>query len=302
MVKELIITLNPGPQEGHYSPGSTITGSLTIEVDKPKNYKALEVYLQGKGKVSWTEGSGQYSVTYSQSEVYVNQKLTLWSSEDSHDETFPVGSYTYQFQFVLPDTCPSSYRSCIGKISYKIKGLISTGQFKLDHKVKHPITVSELISVAPSDGARFEKTKTVGCGLCVSGHVTYNAQLSSTSFTVGEEIPVSWYVENGSGRQVTLRCSLQEKITYFAKGKHRGETSILSSQSDAAIPPHSVRDATVRVSVPPCRPAITHSSIIKSEFRLVATVVIPGAISSSNVVPVTIGNMSTSQQEPRTIY
>ena len=302
MVKKLSITLNPGPLGVHYNPGSTITGSLTIEVDKPKKYKALEVYLLGKGKVQWTEGSGEHNETYSASEVYANQMLTLWRSEDSPDETFPVGRHTYQFQFVLPDTCPSSYSSSIGNISYEIEGLISTGLFKFDHNVKHPFTVSEFISVAPSAGVRFEKRKTVGCGFCMSGEITYNAQLPSTSFTIGEEIPVSWYVENGSGRRVTLQCSLREKITYFARGKSRRKTNILSSQSDVAIPPHSVRDATVCVTIPPCRPAVTHSSIIKSEFLLVATVAIPWAINSNNVVPVIIGNTSISQPEPRAIY
>ena len=302
MVKELGITLNPGPQEGHYSPGSTITGSLMIKVDKPKKYKALEVCLLGTGRVRWSQGSGDKRRTYSASEVYVSEKLILWRSEDSPNGTFPVGRHTYPFQFVLPPTCPSSYISQIGNISYEIEGSISTGLFKFDHKVKHPLTVSEVVSVAPSAGVRFERRKKVGCGLCVSGEITYNLQLPSTSFTIGEEIPVSWYVENGSGRQVTLQCSLREKITYLARGRSRGNIIILSAQSDLAIPPRSVRDTTICVPVPPCRPAMTRSNIIRSEFLLVATVVIPWANDSNNVLPVTIGNTSILQREPRTIY
>ena len=289
MVKELSITLNPGPLEGHYSPGSTITGSLMIEVDKPKRYKTLEVCLQGKGKVQWSAKK----VTYSASEVYVNEKLPLWRSEDSPSDTFPVGKHTYQFQFVLPATCPSSYSSHTGNISYKVKGLISTGHFKSDHKVKHPLTVSEFISVTPSAGVRFEKRKTVRCGLCVSGDITYNVQLPSTSFIIGEEIPVSWYVENGSGRRVTLRCSLLEKITYFTQGERLCDINILLSQSDLyAIPPHSVGDTTVHVPIPSYNPIVTRSNIIQSELLLVATVVIPWAINSLIVIPLTVANQS----------
>ena len=302
MVKELSITLNPGPVGGHYSPGSTITGSLIIKVDKPKKYKALEVCLLGTGKVRWTDGSGYDEITYSASEVYVNQKLTLWRSEDSPNGTFPVGRHTYQFQFVLPTTCPSSYVSRIGNISYEIEGLISTGLFKFDHKVKHPFTVSEVVSVAPSAGVRFESHKKVGCGPCVFGEITYNLQLPSTSFIIGEEIPVSWYMENGSGRQVTLQCSLREEIKYFAQGKCRGNITILSAQSDLAIPPRSVRDTTIRVPIPPCSPAVTHSNIIRRVFLLVATVVIPWANDSINAIPVTIGNTRILQREPMTMY
>ena len=302
MVKELSITLNPRPVGGCYSPGSIITGSLIIKVDKPKKYKALGVYLLGTGKVRWTERRGDDETTYSASEVYVSEKLILWRSEDSPNGTLPVGRQTYPFQFVLPATCPSSYISQIGNISYEIEGLISTGLFKFDHKVKHPFTVSEFISVAPSAGVRFERRKKVGCGLCVSGDITYNVQLPSTSFIIGEEIPVSWYVENGSGRQVTLQCSLREEIKYFAKGKSRGNIIILSAQSDLAIPPRSVRDTTIRVPIPPCSPAVTHSNIIRRVFLLVATVVIPWANDSINAIPVTIGNTRILQREPMTMY
>ena len=303
MVKELSITLDPTPEGGSYSPGSAIRGSLTIEVDKPKRYKFIEVNLLGKGKVRWSEGGAgntgrnfsdqQNRTHYSASEEYVNQKITLWMCDDPPNDTLSVGRHTYRFRFVLPDNCPSSYSSIIGNISYKIKGLISTGHFKLDHKVKHPITVRELITAAPSAGVRLEKRKTVGCGLCMSGDITYNAQLPSTSFTIGEEIPVSWNVENGSGRRVTLRCSLREKITYFAGGSSRSNTKLVSCPSNVAIPPRSVRDATVSVPIPSCRPAITHSNIIRSEFLLFAAVAIPWACNSNNTIPVTIGNTNT---------
>ena len=297
MVKELSITLNPGPLGVQYSPGSTITGSLTIEVDKPKNYKSLDVCLLGKGKVEWSEGGGDSRITYSSSEVYVNKKLTLWRSEDSPEGTFPVGRYTYQFQFVLPTTCPSSYSSGIGSISYEIGGSIFAR-----NKVKHPFTVIELVSVAPSAGVHKRKRAIVGCELCVSGGLAYDTQLPRTSFTAGEEIPVSWNVENGSGRRVTLQCSLQEEITYFARGERRSSVNTLSFQkSDLAIPPHSMRETTISVPIPPCRPAMTRSNIIRSEFLLVAIVGIPWDSDSHIEIPVKIGNQTILQQETETI-
>ena len=296
MVKELSIILNPGPLGGSYSPGSTLTGSLTIEVNEAKDYKTLVVNLVGKGKVQWTEGTGQYAVTYTASEVYVSEKLTLWKSEDSPNGTFPAGRHTYPFQFVLPATCPSSYSSRIGKISYEVEGRISTGLFKFDHTIKHLFNVCEVVSFAPSDSVRFEKHKTVGCGLCVSGEVSYSVQLPSTSYTVGEEIPVSWYVENGSGRRVTLRCSLKEKIFYSAAGRIYGSVNILAIRSDITVPPNSVSgDTTMQVTIPPCRPAMTRSTIITSEIIMVASVVIPRAINSHIEIPLKIGNQSFHQ-------
>ena len=304
MVKELSITLNPIPVGGRYIAGSTITGSLTIEVDKPKQYKTIEICLLGKSKVKWSEGSAETRTINSASEVYVNEKLTLWRSEDSPNGTFPVGRHTYPFEFVLPATCPSSYSSVIGNISYEIEGSIYSGLFRCDHKVKQPITVSEVVSVAPSAGVRFERRKTVGCELCVSGAVTFNAQLPTTSFTIGEEIPVSCYVENGSGRQVHLRCSLLEKITYFARGSSHNVTYAITKQSNVAIPPHSETDSTDNIPIPLCRPAITHCNIIKSEFIVTVVVTTPWSITATSPcidIPVKIGNQSSIQQESRTI-
>ena len=296
MVKELSITLNSEPLGGNYSPGSTISGSLTIEVDEAKDYKTLAVNFLGKGRVHWSEGSNENRRTYFASEEYVNETLVLWKSEDSPDGTFPVGRYTYPFEFVLPATCPSSYSSPIGKISYEVEGRISTGLLKFDHTVKHPFNVCELVSVEPSNSVRFEKRKTVGCGLCVSGEVSYSVQLPSTGYTAGEEIPVSWYVENGSGRRVTLRCSLKEKIMYFARGGTNRIIKTLATQSGITVPPHGMSgDTTMQFTIPPCRPALTCSNIIKSEFFIVATVVIPRAINSNIDIPVTIGNVSFQQ-------
>ena len=78
MVKELSITLNPRPIGEQYSPGSTLTGSLTVEVDEPKDYKALVVNLIGECKVEWSEGSKENRVIYSASEAYVSEQLVLW--------------------------------------------------------------------------------------------------------------------------------------------------------------------------------------------------------------------------------
>ena len=52
MVKKVSITLNPGPVEGVYLAGSIISGVLTVETDKPKNYEKIVIRLLGRGTVS----------------------------------------------------------------------------------------------------------------------------------------------------------------------------------------------------------------------------------------------------------
>ena len=191
---------------------------------------------------------------------------------------------------LLPANCPSSFSSDIPNITYEIEGLISTGPFKFD-----PFIVTEVISATPSPSVCFDDRTTVGCRLCVSGDVAYTVELPRTSFTVGEEIPVNWYVENGSGRRVTLLCVLREEMVFLASGSQRSARNILSSQSDLTVPPHRASEVVVCVPVPPCRPAITCSNIIKSSFWLDLTVGIPRDNDSGFTIPVTIGNASLLQ-------
>ena len=299
MVKELSITLHPGPVEGHYSPGSILTGSLTVEVDKAREYKTLVVCVQGEGSVKWSEGSGKDKKTYSADKVYLNEQQVIWKKQDSPYGIFPVGKYTYQFEFTLPATCPSSFSSRIGNINYFIVASLCAKNQEFDHKVRKSFNVSKEVSIAPSAGGSFEKHRTVGSKFCMSGDITYSAQLPSAGYIVGDEIPVSWYMENGSGRQVTAEFSLKEKITYFANGKSTSSEKILSSQNDLDVSPHSMRDTTIYLPIPHCRPAMTNSSIVKSEFLLAVTVMVSWASDSCHTIPVKIGNQRPPQQEGR---
>ena len=304
MVKNLKINLCHGPVKGVFTPGSTVAGILTVVVEEPKNYKRIVVRIKGSGHTSMWERSGEYSYEVHSDEDYVNLYQVVWKSEDSPDGVLPAGTHVYPFQIELPHQCPSTFDpSAYGYISYEIKGLVETGQLKLSHTVTRSIRVVEVVSVGPPDCEhypfRIEKQKRVGCGLCLSGDISCSIKLPKTRFTVGEDIPVIWYVENGSGRRVSLRCSLVEEITFYTTNKFKSTTNTIVSQRGVSIPRHSVREnATVSVLIPPCRPAMTHSTLIKSKFRLVAAVVIPGATNLVTRIPVTIGNDSLFQQQP----
>ena len=137
MVKELSITLNPGPIGGSYCPGSTLSRFLTIQVDKPKHYKTIIVQVEGKASVYWTEGGDENSspTIYSSGEVYINQQIVLWRSDLSPSGTFPPGRFTYPFQFILPANCPSSFSSDIANITYEIEGGYPQGHSSLITKL-----------------------------------------------------------------------------------------------------------------------------------------------------------------------
>ena len=302
MVKRFSVTLDPGPIKGVYTTWSTVLGSLTVEVDKPKYYEKITVHLSGQGRVYWSS-AGRNSIEKKESEDYINLQQVVWKKEHSHNGTLQAGTHIFPFQFGIPFCCPSSYHSRVASISYNIIGVIAKRQDKSGHTVKHPFEVIEVVSTDPSSShaTRVEKRKTVGFEPLKSGVINYSVQLASTSYTVGEEIPVSWYVENGSGRQVSLRCSLIEKTKYFVQGECHICTSTIISQTGTTISPHTASEDNINVPVPLCRPAMTRSKIISSEFLLAATVVIPCASDSHIEIPVKVGNQSFLQKEHTTL-
>ena len=287
--------------ESCFAPGSVVRGTLVVELEEAKSYEKITVLLEGKGKVSWQEGSGNNRVTYYSSERYVDLKTVLWESSQSPDETLERGRYTYPFEFVLPENCPSSFRSHVGRIYYKIKGLISTGQFKFDIKVNQYFDVVKCVSIDQSltqKDINVEKKKQVGFSCCGCGVITFSAQLPCDGFSVGQEIPVQVNVENGSGRLIKIRARLIERITYITTRKRRTSENEIAVKLSESLRSHAFSYWTSsNFLVPQIRPAITSSKIIKSQYMVRVTVVIPWALNSSIDIPVTIGNVSHGQEE-----
>ena len=71
MVKRFSVTLDPGTIKGIYTTGSTVTGYVTVEVDKPKYYEKITVHLSGQGRVHWSSAS-RNSIEKKESEDYMS--------------------------------------------------------------------------------------------------------------------------------------------------------------------------------------------------------------------------------------
>ena len=307
MVKEFSISLNEYTAEKFYVPGSAIAGSLTVEIDDPKSYKQISVHLKGEGFVSWSEQTAtENDDYYSARETYVNERVVLWKSEESLDGYHPAGRYSYSFEFIIPANCPSSFPKNIwkyfGNIEYLIEGVISTGAFTLNHKVQHPFDVLELVSIDTSimqASVREEKVKTVGGFLCcASSEIPFSGELEQTGFQVGDVIPVIYHVENRSGRRVSLRFELVEIINFFANGSRKTLTDSVAKHVSEYIPPHITSgEMYAKLVVPQLRPAMHCSNIIKSDFVLNVTLVVPYGINSVISLPVSIGNANIVQQD-----
>ena len=299
MVEELRLTLNPGPLGGHFSPGSTLTGSFVIEVKTAQKFKTITVYVRGEGHVRWLEsqtaGDSSRTVVFESHEKYVHVQQVLWTFTDSPDGVLPAGRHTYPFQVALPGTCPTSFDSPRGNISYQVEGCIATDMPNLKYEISQAFKIFESVTYSPGVGEQpvhFECHKKVKTGLFRSGDVLFKVDLPKTRYCIGEEIPVSWYVENGSNKRATPAFSIVEIVTFFTNGKTSQLQNLITFHNCTAIPSHSARGGdNVRVTIPACHPTMTRSNIIKSSYNFVMTLMIPGVFSISTSQPLCINTI-----------
>lgn len=282
--------------------GQTVSGSLHFTLSEAKSYKFIKITLYGGARVLWTEtyttGSGQYqqthTVTYHSQETYVNQDVVLWSSEQSADGQIEPGTYNFPFQFLLPPNCLGTFQGSVGRISYALQGHIKTGLLHRDHNVELPIQVNRMTDVnTPQLMVPTNQSiqKEVGC-FCCGSTVELTVSLTRTGFCIGHGLPLTANVVNGSSRRIKMRVSIQRICTYHAQGHASYEKRKVAVVVSPQIPAHSQYTWNVEnLVVPMVEPSFEDSAIIKMQYTLKVTAVIPWAKNTSVSFPIALGNV-----------
>ena len=152
-MKNFTIQLNNPPQEVYF-PGMTVSGVVIVENDtEPKAYKSIQVALNGKAHVHWSESSGESSTHYYGNETFIQCYSVLWDKDrDAAGGMYPMGTYHYQFSFQLEaPKLPPTHNGDKGHISYAVDATIhKEGALKFNHKVSAPITVANAVAISHS--------------------------------------------------------------------------------------------------------------------------------------------------------
>ena len=282
--------------------GQTISGCLHFTLTEPKSYKQIFVNLHGRALVKWTEtrtsGSGRhthtYTVAYRAEETYVNTSVLLWSDYQSSNGKIGPGTFNLPFQLEIPSNCFGSFEGRYGNIRYSIQGHIKTGRLKFDHTISIPITVNRKTDINISRllvPAHRSRQKQVGF-FCFGTNVEFTASLSRTGFCIGHSLPLTVNVVNGSGRRIKMRASIQRFCMFHAQGhtRHtREKVAVILSPHISAHSQYTWQEGGL--VVPMLEPSFTESQIIKIQYYLKVTAVIPWASNSSVLIPITLGNV-----------
>lgn len=231
MVNLFQINLEPPPSSGAYISGSQLSGRVVVETGEPKSYELIEVSLVGTGKVKWETGSGEDTERHSAKEEYLNESVALWSDE-GQSRMLTTGRHEFPFTLSIPESCPPTYEkkgSSNSKawIHYVVKGRIANKSLlKVDHTVEKQITIRRQVRLdhTTAEPVTKENEATDGWFCCVSGPVVLMVELPYSGFVVGDRIPLSINLENGSSRNLRVEACLVNKVQYKAGASRLNES------------------------------------------------------------------------------
>ena len=290
-MKDLQLQLN-SPPGGIYYPGMTVTGTLLVVTDKPKNYKSIQVKLLGFAKVRWTEEHGpsdnRSTVTYSSSEDYINTSVTVWGEDaSSGGDMLPAGTYQFPFSFQLVgENLPSSYNSTFGQIKYIVEARIVNKSLKLDHVCESEISFKNRIDIIRPEllsAKSVEAQGTLCCWCCESEPIIIRVNIPHVGYYIqqGNSIPVTVSVENQTDRRIEGETlTLRGKLSYITSRKTRSYRDDVGTIQSPSIPAQSTRETQHLLPIPSTTsPSLMNSNIIRLEYyvkiRAVSTIEIP---------------------------
>ena len=304
MVKVFEVVLKRPPAQVFF-PGSKVGGDVVVEVNSCKKYHSIEVGLYGFACTRWTEGSGEHATTYSSSHTLVDSTSVVWMRDWDVNRHLPTGTHRFPFEFTLPSHLPPSFSGKYGQVEYHIQASIDAGIMRPSHSLTAPVHVVEVVnqvSVALRCPAVKRKEKTVWRLHGSPKPITLTAELPQLGYCLGDAIPLTVTVENGSGRPVKVSASLVQHIqydgvgTYGAVGAIEVEQKIVGARSDS-IQPQEESVWSPREIVVPCTVCTTMQSHVDILvwYTLKVSVLIPWARKLSTTFKLTIGNVQSSE-------
>jgi hypothetical protein len=280
-----------------YCPGTAVTGSLLLDVDKPKSYKQILVQLSGRSfvhlRVSLTGLTGGY---YTSLEPYFDSVAPLWDSRQSPDGKLPPGQYNWPFSFVIPPSVPSSFEGKLGNIRYMLVGRIVTGALKHNHDVMTLIPVQQLVQITDPrllQPVRTEVQKTVGWLFSTSQPIIMSVAVPKTGFFIGESFQLQISLENGSKRRVSLTATLKEYVTFSASGSSRKISRSLYAIRTNRVERQQTEHLDKTIMVPLTGVDIVHKSSCRNitvTYCIKVTCHIPRAFNLSTTIPLELTN------------
>ncbi|GAN11522.1 hypothetical protein MAM1_0662d11086 [Mucor ambiguus] len=258
-------------EEKFYFPGETIKGSVIV---KPKSsIKANPIVVKFSGAIFISAKDKEVIPLFQTS-----KSLPI---NDGKSKVLEAKTYSFPFEFVVPDNLPSAMdfgKNKIAKIYYKLTAILDRPMMpeSLCPKIEYPVLVLEYVDVTKENFTRpLDKQKQV-----VSSQIKCHTKLSvpRTGFTRGETIPVNIVVNTFQTfvKREALVVDLVRKVKISTAKNTLDEEHILKSNKfDLNIigPYNFSQSITSQLLIRPTPPTVRYKDkVMRIHYKIRAQV------------------------------
>lgn len=216
-----------------------------------KIFSGIHFKIRGKGKCKWVDFS---KVKDKENVVCKNTSLILSDTSTivKNVNHLSPGEHSFQFQYQLPDSLPSSFRGSHGYIKYTLKVIVDKS-WHLKERYFIPITIIERVNIGRFHASSLNKvyrqiTKTIG--VFDSRPITLSAEIPVGYGVRDTEMELNVTVDNMSKNHIDkLKFSVMKIVTYFANQRLKKEEIKMFKKETGGIDKQTSRTFAYKLPV-----------------------------------------------------
>ena len=222
-----------------YFSGSSVEGSVSLELSEPKKTQGISIVFSGKAHVLATvQNTREYyrragqRINHSHTQhIFDDVSIQLWGNgKDTQELTSGRYEFPFKFQLASDTILPTSFESDNGYIRYSLLARIHRS-WKFDHTTTRAITVNEIVDINTGHltvPLSISDEKTICCLCCASKPISLSVKTDRGGYCPGESIALIMEVENHSNKRITsVEVCLKQMVVYNARGKRRVRNEVV---------------------------------------------------------------------------
>ncbi|XP_040898834.1 arrestin domain-containing protein 1a [Toxotes jaculatrix] len=272
-----------------YSPGESISGTVTIKVGQSLPCKAIKVNCNGFCGVTNKVNDTAWTVE----EQYFNSTVSV-----ADKGTLKQGEHTFPFKFLIPASAPTSFEGNYGRIIYRVRAFIDTPRFAKDYNTEKPfyllspLNLNEVPDIWGTCSSAVTQQFTYM--LVKTGTVVLKAQTDMKGYTPNQIIQVTANIHNQSGKSTgNMAASLMQRVTYETK-RPTHDLRTISEVEGGVVKAGKEVEWKEQIIVPPLpQSSLAGCDLIKIEYYVKVSLKSPDVMLT---LPIHIGNVSLDKK------
>ncbi|XP_054467243.1 arrestin domain-containing protein 1a [Anoplopoma fimbria] len=286
-VQEFEITLDKNKVV--YTPGESITGTVSFKLGQPLQSKAIKVNCNGFCGIN----SKANDTAWTLEEQYFNSTVSV-----ADKGTLKQGQHTFPFKFLIPESAPTSFEGNYGRIVYRVRAFIDTPRFAKDYNTEKAFYLLSLLNLnevadiwGPCSSAVKQQFTYM---LMKTGTVALKAQCDKKGYTPNQIIQLLVNIHNQSGKTTgNMAASLMQRVTYETK-KPTHDVRTIAEVEGGVVKAGKEVEWKEQIIIPPLpQSSLAGCELIKIEYYVKVSLKSPEVMVT---LPIHIGNVSLDEK------